>query len=87
MKRIHTWPLALVAVAVPTAAQAVEQTPSISGNGWVALGVIAVLVAIVALVIRGTLSVSDRGETANDDGGGLPFFGDEDDDEKPRKKR
>jgi hypothetical protein len=87
MTRIRTWSFVLLSVALPASASAAEQTPSISGNGWVALGIIAVLIAIVALVIRGTLSVSDRGETASDDSGGLPFFGGDDEEDRPRKKR
>jgi hypothetical protein len=75
-------------LAAPSVASAAERTPTITGDGWVALGIIVVLVAVVALLIRGTLSVSDR-DTSDDDGGGvLPFFPDDDDDEeRPRRKR
>ena len=86
-----SWSVAAAAFAVSivaaTAAEAEAQTPSISGNGWVALGIIVVLVGIIALMIGGTLSVSRRGDTSDDDGGtGLPFY-DDDPDDKPKRRR
>lgn len=75
-----------VSILAATAAAAEAKTPTISGNGWVALGIIVVLVGIIALMIGGTLSVSKRGDTSDDDGGtGLPFY--DDDDDKPKRKR
>lgn len=41
-------------------AQATARTPSISGNGWVALGIIAFLIAAVWLLISGALHLERR---------------------------
>ena len=88
MKRVRFWFVTALGAAVPTAALAAEHPLSFSGDGWVALGIIAVLVGFVALLIRGTISVADRSDTSRDDGGGLPWFGgDDDDDDRPRRKK
>jgi hypothetical protein len=44
-------------------AQATAQTPSISGNGWVALGIIVFLVAAVWFMISGALHLERRDAT------------------------
>jgi hypothetical protein len=67
-----------------TAAFAQAQTPSFSGNAWVAIAIIAGLVVFIALLIGGVISVSRRGETATE-GDGFPILEDEDD--KPRRRR
>jgi hypothetical protein len=58
-------------------ANATARTPSISGNGWVALGIIAFLVWAVYLLIMGALHLERRdarlGRTSRRDGGG--WFG------------
>ena len=41
-------------------AQATARTPAISGNGWVALGIIAFLVAVIWFVISGALHLERR---------------------------
>jgi hypothetical protein len=41
-------------------AQATARTPSISGNGWVALGIIAFLVGAIWLMISGALHLERR---------------------------
>ena len=41
-------------------AHAEAQTPTISGNGWVALAVIAVFVSVIWLLIMGALHVERR---------------------------
>jgi hypothetical protein len=45
------------------AAHAVARTPSISGNGWVALGIIGVLVMAIVMLIRGALHLERRDAT------------------------
>jgi hypothetical protein len=58
-------------------AQATARTPHISGNGWVALGIIAFLVGAIWLMISGALHLERRdarlGRRDNRDGGG--WFG------------
>jgi hypothetical protein len=44
-------------------AHAVARTPSISGNGWVALAIIAVLVMAIIMLIRGALHLERRDAT------------------------
>ncbi len=76
------------AVLMTGAAQAAERPLSFSGNAWVAIAIILGLVVLIALMIAGVIGVSSRGETANDDGGtGLPFFGDDDEEDRPKRKR
>lgn len=41
-------------------AHAAAQTPSISGNGWVALGIIAFLVGLIWFLIQGALHLERR---------------------------
>lgn len=71
--------------SAPSYAEIVAQTPSISGNGWVALGIISAVVATIYLLIMGVLHVERRdarlGRRANDDG----WFGvvNHDDDDPP----
>lgn len=81
-----------LAAALPAVAQA--QTPSISGNGWAALGVIAVLILIVLLIVRVAVGLERRDQRAGnmedgDEAGVAVLQGidDEDDDEKPRHRR
>jgi type II secretory pathway component PulK len=57
---------ALAATAMPLAASAAvkalvaENTQPISGNGWIALGVIGLLVVVIVMLIRGTLHIEER---------------------------
>lgn len=61
-------------------AQATARTPSISGNGWVALGIIAFLVAAIWFLISGALHLErrdahlGRGGRRRDDGGWFGYF-------------
>jgi len=79
--------IAAVMSAVPTAANAAARTPIITGNGWLALGIIGILVAVIYLLIRGTLHIEDRdarfsgGRRSLDDGwfGFFPRNPDDDD--------
>lgn len=62
-KLVRYWSAAVTALALfgsAGAAHAVARTPSISGNGWVALGIIAVFVAAIVLMIRGALHLERR---------------------------
>jgi len=74
---------ALALVGTPHAAGAVARTPIITGDGWVALLVIAVLVALIYVLIRGTLHIEDRDarfRRSHDDGwfGFFPLWPDDD---------
>jgi hypothetical protein len=77
--------IAAVMSAVPTAANAATRAapPIITGNGWLALGIIGVLVAVIYFVIRGTLHIEDRDfrRGPRDDGwwGFFPTGSDDDD--------
>ena len=86
------YPGALLALAsslsVAKAAAVIAKTPSISGNGWVALGIIAFLIAVIWFVIMGALHVERRDATLGrsrrkgDDGwfGIFPAGGSDDED-------
>lgn len=66
--------LAALAGSIHAANAAVAKTPSISGNGWVALGIIALLIGVVWFLIMGALHVErrdaslGRGRRRTDDG-------------------
>jgi hypothetical protein len=59
---------------MPHASAATARTPSISGNGWIALGVIGFFVITIYMLIRGALFVDrrdmgyGRGRRRTDDG-------------------
>jgi hypothetical protein len=63
---------AYVLGAAPSSADIVAQTPTISSNGWVALGIISAFVGTIYLLIMGALHVERRdarlGRRAHDDG-------------------
>lgn len=61
VKRFSIGLTAAVLAALPVAAIAAENsTQPITGNGWIALGVIGLLVVIVVMLIRGTLHIEER---------------------------
>lgn len=68
------------------AALAQAHTPSISGNSWVAIGIIAGLVLLILLFIGGVIGISKR-DTGDDDGAVGILEGIEEDDPKPRRRR
>ena len=51
---------ALVLLAASGAANAVARTPTISGNSWVAVAIIGVLVATIYMLIMGALHIERR---------------------------
>lgn len=59
-------------LSMPHANAATARTPSISGNGWIALGVIGFFVVTIYMLIRGALVVDRRdmgyGRRRTDDG-------------------
>ena len=85
VKRIPVALASLVIAAVPAVAHAAENSQVISGNGWVALGVIGLLVGIVVMAIRGTIHIEDRHARMHgwrrDSGHGWFGFPDDDDDD------
>ena len=63
----------IVLIFAEDAANAVARTPTITGNAWVALLIIAVLVVTIYMLIMGTLHVEKRdarlgGRRRTDDG-------------------
>src|SRR5262245_17570818 len=87
-------PASLAFSAMPTAAAAgavtIARTPTFSGNAWVALGIIAVLIGTIYLLIMGALHVERRdarlgNRTGRDDGGWFGIFptGSGDDEDAP----
>jgi hypothetical protein len=63
---------AAVFAAAPSYASIIARTPTISGNGWVALGIIGFFVGTVYTLIMGALHVERRdarlGRRPQDDG-------------------
>jgi hypothetical protein len=81
--------IGVVAVLASTGvALAQAQTPSISGNSWVAVGIIIGLVLLILFFIRASLRISQVDDTsdAEDEGVGV-FEGIEEDDAKPKKRK
>jgi hypothetical protein len=67
-------------------AQAQEHTPTISGNSWIAIGLLVGLVLLVLFFISGTLSISRRDKSDDDDAGVGILDGIDEDDEKPKRR-
>jgi len=67
-------------LGVSGVANAVARTPTITGNGWVALLIIAAFVGTIYLLIMGTLHVEKRdahlfgGRRTRDEGGWFGIF-------------
>lgn len=84
-KRLCLTVFALIAVSAPGVAYAQEQSPSISGNAWVAIAIIVGLVVLIMLFISGAISLSRRDRPDDDGGVGILEGIDEDDDEPKRR--
>ncbi len=85
--RLSVAAASVAATAGPSAANIIARTPTISGNGWVALGIIGVFIGTVYVLIAGVLHVERRDarlgrRTGNDNGwfGAFSQRGDDDDD-------
>ena len=81
-------PIAMVAAFVaflePGLAGAIAHTPSITGNAWVAMGLIIGFIGLIVLVISGALHLDKRDARLGrrgDDGGLFPIPGNNDDDD------
>lgn len=90
--RINTFARALAVLGAVCASAGVAvaqaQTPTISGNSWVALAVIGGLVVLLLLFISGAISLSRRDDTSDEEDEGVGVFeGIEEDDPKPRKRK
>lgn len=77
----QTRPLAALAATVaasPAFAAATAQNPSISGNVWVAVAIVGVLVVIIFLIVLGSFGLEKRdaklGRKRDDDGSGWGLF-------------
>ena len=79
MKAFRVLPVpAAMFLAKPSGAfaLAVAQTPTISGNGWVALGILGFFVAMIYMLIMGALHVERRdAELRRSDQNAGGFFG------------
>lgn len=76
--------LVISAVFAPTSAafaQAQAQTPSISGDSWVAIAIVVGLVVLIFLLISGVLGLSKRDKSDAEDTG-VGIIGADDDDDK-----
>jgi hypothetical protein len=86
------WPVRVavgVAIMLSNAGAAFAQaeTPTISGNAWVAIAIIVGLVLVILLFIGGALGISRRDKSDEDEAGVGFLEGIDEDDEKPKKKR
>ena len=74
------WLAALVAIwaASPALAAPIAQNPTISGNIWVAIAIVGVLIAIIFLIALGSFGLEKRdaklGRRKDDDGSGWGLF-------------
>lgn len=85
--RVFIWSV-LAAGMSPSAAFAQAQTPTISGEGWVAYAIIAGLVLLIMLFISGAISLSKRDDTSDEEDEGVGVFeGIEEDEPKPKRRR
>jgi hypothetical protein len=68
-------------IGAAPAAAAVAQTPSITGNGWVALGILVAVVGAIWLMISGALHLERRDAWLGRSDHNHGWFGFHDDDE------
>ena len=78
--------IAALLVGMPVAAHAAEAPLSFTGNAWVAIGIVVVLVVLVWFMISGTLGITARDKPDDDEAGVGVLEGIDEDDDKPRKK-
>jgi len=74
----------MVALLEPAVAAATSHTPSISGNGWVAMALLIGFIGLIVLVVYGTLHLEKRDARLGrrrDDGFLYPIPGGDDDDD------
>jgi hypothetical protein len=81
--------LGFAALAAATgAARADVVTPSFMGDPAIAIGILVVLIIIVWFLIRGALSISAGDKSDEDEAGVGVLEGiDEDDDDKPKRRK
>lgn len=85
--RFFALPVTAAFAAFPAAAfaQATAQTPTITGNAWVAYGIIGLFVGTIYVLIMGVLHVERRdawlGRESRDSGGFFGFVSHDDDDD------
>lgn len=91
MQNSAVWRVGVAATSVAvsagsSAANVIARTPSISGNGWVALGILGVFIGTIYMLIAGALHVERRDarlgrRSDNDNGGWFGVFSQDDDDD------
>jgi hypothetical protein len=80
--------LAVFLASVGSGAAAQAQTPTLTGNSWIALAIIVGLVVLIALFIGGVLRISQIDDTSDEEDEGVGVFeGIEEDHPKPRRRR
>ena len=71
-----------------TPAFAVAQTPSISGNAWIALALLAALIAMIVLTVVVSIGLQRRdARLGRGDDSGFSLFGGDDDDTGSGRRR
>lgn len=75
--RSLTVPIAAAFLAMPNTALAlaIARTPTISGNGWVALGILGFFIGTIYMLIMGALHVERRDAALHRSDGHGGFFG------------
>jgi hypothetical protein len=83
--RLSVAAASVAATAGPSAANIIARTPTISGNGWVALGILGVFIGTVYMLIAGALHVERRdarlGRRSGNDNGWFGVFSQDSDDD------
>ena len=88
----HGWKATIWIAGVMAAASAgvahAAAGAEIEGNRWIAIAIVAGLVVLIGLLISGVLKISGR-DSGDDDSAGFGVLEeiDEDDDDRPKKKR
>ncbi len=73
--RLSVAAASVAATAGPSAANIIARTPTISGNGWVALGILGVFIGTVYMLIAGALHVERRDARLGRREGDARWFG------------
>ena len=76
---------AAVFTLISTPAFAIAQPPSITGNSWIAIGILGALIGLIILTVVASVGLQRRDErSGRADDSGFSLFGRDDDDSKSR---